>query len=304
MNKKIAILVPTYPPHFWRAYDLLKSFKKYGFDKQADLHFCFTNEEEADKFGSYKNKIILPEKYRIFENKGIINIKKFYAIFSLKDNYEYILVLDDESLFIKKENLFNICNEFYNHKILYGNTVIFNPQTQKSIMEIQSHCKAFYQNEIQKKLSTYDNLYLWFNNLCIYKTDLLEDFNQKTQIFNNIEKLHYRDFDYYVFMYYLIAYQNFSVFDMNVYAIYGALESYDFIPKPESTEYKDITPHHCNPNIYNKINNKTVFVLIQLNAGIFDLSLPPPRNATKAFKRIISCFIPSKKLRKKIRESK
>ncbi len=61
MKRKIAFLVPTYPPHFWRARDLVKSFKKHKLNKQADLWFVFTNDDEAKQFGRWDDKVMMPE---------------------------------------------------------------------------------------------------------------------------------------------------------------------------------------------------------------------------------------------------
>lgn len=68
---------------------------------QADLFFIFSNESEAQEFGEYEYKIILPDELRIFENGGIINIKKFFALKSLQNQYDYYIVLDSESEIIK-----------------------------------------------------------------------------------------------------------------------------------------------------------------------------------------------------------
>ena len=103
---------------------------------------------------------------------------------------------------------------------------------------------------------------------------------------------------------YLILYHNFKVEDLDVYAIVGMLESYDFIPKPRSTMYKSFSPYLCNPKIYNKINNKNVFVYIQLNADVFDKSQPKKLINTTRLRKFIALFVPVKKWRRKIRGKK
>ena len=55
--KKIVFLIPTYPPHFFFANNLLKSFYKNKLNEQADIYFVFTNEDEASQFKTkYKYK--------------------------------------------------------------------------------------------------------------------------------------------------------------------------------------------------------------------------------------------------------
>jgi hypothetical protein len=46
----ICFIIPTYPPRYEYAKNLLKSFKEQKFDKQADLWFCFTNKTEKEQF--------------------------------------------------------------------------------------------------------------------------------------------------------------------------------------------------------------------------------------------------------------
>ena len=124
-NKKVGILVPIYPVHYWRGYDLFESFRKYRIIKGTEINFIFTNEEEAKEFkydGGGYNSLILPKELRIFNKaNGIINIKKFAGLMQLEDKYEYTIVLDAESKFIKKANLYKICKKYFNDRVLYGN---------------------------------------------------------------------------------------------------------------------------------------------------------------------------------------
>ena len=252
--------------------------------------------------GGYKG-LILPKGLRILENKGIINIKKLYGIREIKGEYEYILVLDAESKFIKKGKLRSICEEYFNNKILYGNTVIHDEIRNQQLLKIYTGCQSLFKNPEQ--LIQYNKYCLWFNQLCIYKTDTIEDFFNKTNMDKNIYNLSYFQFEYYIYMYYLIIYHNFKIVDLDVYTIYGMLDCYDFIPKFQSSMYKTFAPYHCNPNIYKKINNKNVILFIQLNAGINDTGPWQVTNNKKIrFKKLrqfISCFVPSAKLRRKIR---
>ena len=48
--KDICFIVPTYPPRYGYAKNLLNSLLQYDLDKQADLWFVFTNSKEKDEF--------------------------------------------------------------------------------------------------------------------------------------------------------------------------------------------------------------------------------------------------------------
>lgn len=49
MNK-IAFVVPVYPPHYSFAYSLIKSYKKFFINLQADIYFVFTSQEDRKLF--------------------------------------------------------------------------------------------------------------------------------------------------------------------------------------------------------------------------------------------------------------
>lgn len=121
MNKETAVLVPIYPPHFKFARNLIKSWHTNSLDTQSDIFFVFTSEEEKDEFGEWDNSIVLSEKLRNFSNNGIINIKKYYGLSQIKEKYEYVIVLDAESVFIRTIDLKQVCETYWNRKILYGN---------------------------------------------------------------------------------------------------------------------------------------------------------------------------------------
>lgn len=172
MVNKVAFIIPTYPPHFNYAKNFLDTFRKNYLNLQADLFFIFSNESEAQEFGEYEYKIILPDELRIFENGGIINIKKFFALKSLQNQYDYYIVLDSESEIIKNVDLYSICNSIYETKKLYGNTV-WNFE-HIGMCKIREQCKShFKSNENFSTLAEKEkDLYLWFSNLPVYKNEL------------------------------------------------------------------------------------------------------------------------------------
>ena len=251
-DKKITFLIPTYPPHFKYAKDLLTSFYKNNLDKQADLFFIFTDEKEKVEFGECYSYIILPKELRVFENKGIINIKKFYGISQLKDRYNYIIILDDESKFIKNINLEKLCNNYFKNKILYGNNCS-DPCNCASI--VHSRLDAIFPNNNIDK-----NLYLWFNQLCIYKSDTIDDFFNKINYKEIIKKISYHDFDYYIYMYYLILYQGFSIVDMRAECDYGFCETVERYKLLDG--YKKLNLNLSTQYMYKLLKNKNLFVLI------------------------------------------
>lgn len=211
MRKGISFVVPTFPAHYLNAVNFLESFYKYRFDRQSDIYFVFTNEAEKDGFLPCKS-IVLPPKLRVTQNRGIINIKKYYALMQLKDQYEYIVVLDDDCQFIATSDIRRVCEEYFDSKILYGN-LLRNPPFDIMCI-VAEECKRFFAEPDRLTCP----LYLWWNQLCIYKTDTLSDFFQITKIDRTLASLKWEDFDYYIYMYYLMLYQGFEVHDIGIVA--------------------------------------------------------------------------------------
>lgn len=265
MNK-IAFVLPIYTPHiaFWKAF--LKSFQKYQMNKQCDLFFVFTNKIESNIFWSYKNKIILPNDIEKAFYRGSTHFpdaKKIYACNILKNKYEYIITLDAESEIIKNVDIFQMCEKYYKDKILYGNKC--NPWN----IVIKNSLERFTNDE---KTNQNLELYLWFNQPCIYKTEYLDDFFDKTGILKNIDKLKFWSWEYYAFMLYLIFYHNFKVVDIE------ARTEFSFCETPSEEFLYHINDYNhindCNflistEYIYNTFikwtKNDNIFMLIQLN---------------------------------------
>lgn len=205
--------MPVYPPHYDYARAFLKSFKKHKLDRQADIWFVFSTDDDRAMLSDAENAIIIPPTLKLDKEQiivpvvglktGVINIKKFYGLSIVKDKYEYVFMIDSETLIIKNINLHKLCVEFFARQVLWGN-ISTDPDARK----ITESCRRYF--DISEKFENED-LYLWFNNPCIYKTSHLNDFFFKTAILEKLEDLSFWDFDYNVYMLYLVFYQGFRI---------------------------------------------------------------------------------------------
>lgn len=264
MKKKICFIMPVYPPHFGYANEFIKSYFRYEFDKQADLIFIFTNEAEAKEFtkinfAGYYIALILSENLRqkITDKKaGIINVKKFFALMQIKDEYEYSIILDSESELVKNIDLKALCDEFYEQKILYGNATISNASG------IKANSRQFFKED--KKIPN-DELYLWFNQPCLYKNAFLADFFTKGGFFKDEDllRLNWASFDYYIYMYYLLLYRDFRIVDLKLTSSWGFLEHP--YSKPLSEEVKQIQFAVAHPKLAPFLNQNKLFLLINVD---------------------------------------
>lgn len=271
---KIAFIIPIYPPDYKYKKNILKTFKENKLNEQADLWFVFTNEDEAEEFGEYNKKIILDETLREFKNRGFINIKKFYAIKQLKDRYEYLIVLDSELEFIKNVNLKKICDEYFENKTLYGNQIWGFQAIRKC--EIEACCKKYFR--LHPNFSIIENLsqegrngggYMWFNNLPIYKTSTVDEFFNVIDYEKNITEFSWEDFDYYIYMYYLILYHNFKVEDLRMFGLLAAGENIPegFCCRPEDIK-RGVKLKMCAKSSIDIFDNDELFITVHLDRNI------------------------------------
>jgi len=260
-NKKIAFICPTHTPHFVFAKSLISSFVKNGYFTQCDLWFVFTNVNEADNFGNYDYKLILPSNFCIFDRNGIINIKKIWAVKYLYSSYQYLITIDSETLFTRNIDLLDLCNNFFENKILLGNKVL--PQGKELTEKIKKSCKEFFPNDFQDKLDS--EFYLWFNQPCIYKTANIDKFFAITRIYEKLTLIDWFQFDYYVYMYFLILYEQFSIIDMEIESSYGVLESSDDLINIKSCKYKKLRIMNCTQKNFYLFDNSWLFLIIQVD---------------------------------------
>lgn len=263
--KKIAFLVPIYPPHFKYAQNIIKTWETTQFNEQSDIWFIFTNEEEKEKYGEWKNSIILPKEFRVFENRGIINIKKIYGIKQLKNQYEYIIVLDAETEFVKNIDLLDICNNYFEKKELYGNLVY--EEGRERTEKIKAACKEYFYKYKNVKLLD-SNFYLWFNQPCIYKASNIDDFLEKIDYKNNITKLRWEDFDYYLYMYYLILFENFKIVDIGIDSNYGICETDESFLTFRNNNYLKSNVYMCSKAIIDIFDNPKLFLIIHIDRDV------------------------------------
>lgn len=223
MNK-VCIVVPTYPPRYKKEVkDFLDSYYENKLDRSADICFVFSDKSAEDLFieeiGRYES-IILSPNIALANGREIINIKKLYAVQQLQEKYEYMLVMDDDCRFCKDVDLYEICLDFFSRKVL-----IESQSNGEDIiaLEAQKACKRFFTNA--QNYAQLNNVgLLWFNQPCIYSSENIRDFFEKTKIDYWWSELTCFDFDYLIYMYYLVLYQGFVVRNCGMRAAISAVE--------------------------------------------------------------------------------
>jgi hypothetical protein len=209
---KSCTIIPTHPAKFKWAYLLLDSYLEFV-NQPHDLYFIFTNEDEALEFkknsnnpNSYKELILSPP---LRNKKSIINIKKYFGLFSLKNEYDYIGVFDCESKFVKKCNLDEVYSDIVSKKYFKANESIAGSDIIKHIAEI---LKLNYNKNLLKQTNYY-SVYWWFNEIPVYDMKYFGEFINWFYNLENINEINndYYCFDYLVYSIWLICFKNFKI---------------------------------------------------------------------------------------------
>ena len=267
--KDVCFIIPTYPPRYDYARNLLKSFFRYKFDKQADLWFMFTNQKERDEFWDYDYTVVLPDSLRVDKGKTIVNIKKMYALHELKNKYKYFIILDDEALFIKNVNVINLCNKYFENKLLYGNKCADSVSINKPTFNKLKISKD-YQYDKKRMEYILDNLYLRWNNLSIFRWDDLDDFFEKINYSHATLKEWERSaFFEMTYCYYLIVYKWWNVIDLWIEAYNSLLEYSWYITYWMKKKIKKLVAlydfYWSSSNMLKLFDNPNCFIVFHLD---------------------------------------
>lgn len=214
MNKKVAFICPLYDMknHFDLAFNLYKSKIDLGITEE--LIFVFSDNIQKEKFrkrikDSFNIEIaylILPQEELHFKSK--VTVKKIYALRSLMYDYDYLALVDSESIFIKKENFYELFEE------IWDTGTFLNCNISPDGFFIQRDCfrtlsKKIYNNKIIR--SEFDDFRynLWFNEIPVYKCSTLPSFMKWLDSFDKNGWMNkWNCFDYYMYVAYLVLYEN------------------------------------------------------------------------------------------------
>ena len=262
---KSCTIIPTHPPKFDWAYTLLDSYSE--FVKQPhDLYFVFTNETEASKFkanvknvNSYK-ELILSQPLR--SKKSIVNVKKYFALFTLKDEYDYIGVFDCESKFVKNCDLGEIYLDIVSQKYFKANEAKIGCDIIRHIAET---LKLNYNKNLLKQTNHY-SLYWWFNEIPVYDMKYFGEFINWFYNLENINELmdDYYFFDFLVYSIWLISFKNFKTKTYNASIKFdcGSVEEFR-VGQSIKDEISELFNSYWSTNFDNHTKYEKIKILFQ-----------------------------------------
>jgi hypothetical protein len=284
MERKVCFIIPIHPPH----YKYLKFLKKLDSNHLFSIIFVLTIINDKIKlienlvsnaYSTFSNirYITLEEDANVahlipgFNNResGIINIKKIYGLNYLiqnYDNFDYIAMIDSEIEFIDVDNLYNRFKSICDSKVaIAGNTTIRN-DNHSFLDNIHNESMKYIQindRDIINKTTNNGKYYFWYSDIPVYHRENLSDFLNYIG-FNNftkfIEKMNFWCFDYVIYYYYCIAFQDYKILCMEDYNIerHWSLETATYEVYKQVQEQMNYKPSIVIYNTYYK--NKELFV--------------------------------------------
>lgn len=311
MNKKVAFICPLYDMknHFDLAFNLYKSKIDLGITEE--IYFVFSDEKQKEKFrkrvkDAYKKEIqylILPVEELRYKSK--VTVKKFFALRSLMYDYDYLSIIDSESLFIKKEDFCDLFEEIWN------DGTCLNCNISPDGFFILRKCfktlsEKLYNNKILRKEFENFKYNFWFNEIPVYKCDTLPPFFKWLDTFDEEGyKNEWNCFEYYIYAAYLLLYEGKHLRKFPEIVSNGGVMEYLFErPVEEQQMILDTIGTHWSSN--SKITNTKTCMLFHLDRtegegnysfGITSDYILHMENARKRtlFKDKISAIVPGGK---------
>ena len=236
-------LIPVHPPKFHQAKDLIISYTKYY--TQNNLYLIFSNKEDENLFKKkysdlnfYKSIVLnLPD------NEGIINSKKLAALYYIFSTTQYKIaaVIDCDCIFIKKINYQRLFEEILNSKIVYASL-------SSNYYICESPLRFFNEadkNIILKNIKLKEGiLYFWFNQIPLYNREEFLEMYEKLNLKQNIINIKWADFEYMLYVYFLLTQNKISIKKINTNKITenSYIESIDLVTHDLLNNIKTINP--------------------------------------------------------------
>lgn len=222
MINKCAFVIPLHPKHFDYGYYIFY----YLLNKNVDLYFVFTDNNEKDDFlqkikneNSDNNEV----KYLILTDftelevvkrtNSFVSIKKWFALSILYKKYDYISCIDSEIKFLgENTDFYNIMKTIVDNKIICGGKLNKNSDFEINIVRdslIKLTDEIFH--EPLKQISHDYLIYTWWCNLPVYDCKISEQFLEWIHFSNNsLERFCWNIFDDMTYNFFCILCHNYQ----------------------------------------------------------------------------------------------
>lgn len=254
-KNEVAFICPLYDikNHFSLAYNLFKS--KLDYEINADLFFIFSDEIQKEKFSNiiyksfkqYPDSLVLNPSLLYLKSKVVV--KKFFGLRTLMNSYQYIAIVDSESLFIKKGDYYKLFETIWKTQT----TLVCNKSLDGFfILRTCFKTMGIYDNPILIKEFGHYKYTFWFNEIQVYKCANLPDFFEWLDKFDiNGWGNEHHCFEYYIYAAFLIIEKGYHLKKTKYSSMGGIIEYlYNFPAEKQKNIIKDLGTHwSSNPNV-------------------------------------------------------
>ena len=213
---KTVFICPLYDMrnHFDFAIDLLRS--KRDLEITEEIYFIFTTEAHRKKFADRAenelglnaiNYLMLPAELDKYSSKAVT--KKLFGLKQLMNSYDYVILIDSESKFVKKCDFGELASEIWNKRSMLASNI--SPDGFFVMRSFYLTMGLYNNAKLRKETENYKYNF-WFNELQVYNCSYLPGFFAWLDLFDKNKILNeWCCFEYYLFFAYLCLEHNYNL---------------------------------------------------------------------------------------------
>lgn len=192
-------------------YVMAESAKKNGIIK--DLFFVFSSYDQQDKFlqtcrqrfDAVPGSMVLDSQLPNCKNP--VTIKKFYGLYKLMDQYEYIATIDCESVFISDIPVGKVLDRVWQERSFLASNI---SSQGAAVVKKCAEAMGLVDNEVLISETGNFKYTWWFNDIPVYRTKDIREFFEWIKNDKKIDIIYneFCCFDYLVYVIWLLLYKD------------------------------------------------------------------------------------------------
>jgi len=230
----VAFVIPLHPPKFKHMAAFLDSYESVG-GVNADISTVFSSREDSEEFAAVHHESIPEKGYLPLVYNGSaarlamnpIFYKKYWAIFTLLDAYNFFFLVDSEIKILKSFDAEELASTIHYRKIFYGSEPkkedldrlfrYINEQSMYNFLDLDRQ-----RLHVINRNST---VYFWYNEIPVVEAKTAKRYLEYIAFREDITDHAKADitgannaFDFLSYSYYCLLYDNFALINVGYLA--------------------------------------------------------------------------------------
>jgi hypothetical protein len=223
----VAWVVPTHPPHFPFAVELLRGVSDHRVD--VDVHFVVGDRAEADGLAELlptggRHSLIVAEE-RLAPGRlssylavgSIINAKKFVGLHALLDRYDMLCTLDSETAVLRPGDVRG-SYALRRERSAYPAHAVDAPLMRRIVQATARLFGLGAEDRIIREVTAGGRLYAWFEDVPVYESDTLAEMFERLGADRDLtvlcDRLSWFDFDHILYQYFCCLFGGWQLEDL------------------------------------------------------------------------------------------